>query len=102
MRRSPTQRHFRFALPLAEDEVMAAVILHPDRTLNEAELIAFCEPRLPYFAVPRYLEFVSELPSTESGKVQKYKLRERGVTDKTWDREAAAGPATQPMTSALP
>jgi crotonobetaine/carnitine-CoA ligase len=77
---------------LAEDEVMAAVILHPGRTLNEAELIAFCEPRLPYFAVPRYLEFVSELPSTESGKVQKYKLRERGVTDKTWDREAAGGP----------
>ena len=78
--------------PLAEDEVMAAVILHPGRTLNEAELIAFCEPRLPYFAVPRYLEFVSELPSTESGKVQKYKLSERGVTDKTWDREAAGGP----------
>ena len=75
--------------PLAEDEVMAAVILHPGRQLTEAELIAFCEPRLPYFAVPRYLEFMSELPSTESGKVQKYKLRERGVTDKTWDREAA-------------
>jgi crotonobetaine/carnitine-CoA ligase len=51
-------------------------------------LIAFCEPRLPYFAVPRYVEFVRELPTTESGKVQKYKLRERGVTDRTWDREA--------------
>ncbi len=38
--------------PLAEDEVMAAVILHPGRQLTEAELIAFCEPRLPYFAVP--------------------------------------------------
>ena len=77
---------------LAEDEVMVALILHPGRTLKEAELIAFCEPRLPYFAVPRYLEFVSELPSTESGKVQKYKLSERGVTEKTWDREAASGP----------
>ena len=74
---------------LAEDEVMAAVILHPGRTVTEAELIAFCEPRLPYFAVPRYLEFMDELPSTESGKVQKYKLRERGVTEKTWDRDAA-------------
>jgi carnitine-CoA ligase len=73
--------------PLAEDEVMAAVILHPGQQLTEAELIAFCEPRLPYFAIPRYLEFVRELPTTESGKVQKYKLRERGVTEKTWDRE---------------
>jgi crotonobetaine/carnitine-CoA ligase len=26
---------------------------------------------------------------TENGKVQKFKLRERGVTDRTWDREAA-------------
>jgi len=75
--------------PLAEDEVMAAVILHPGQQLTEAELIAFCEPRLPYFAIPRYLEFVSELPTTESGKVQKYKLRKRGVTETTWDREAA-------------
>jgi carnitine-CoA ligase len=74
---------------LAEDEVMAAVILHPGQRLTEAELIAFCEPRLPYFAVPRYLEFVHELPTTESGKVQKYKLRERGVTERTWDREAS-------------
>ena len=80
---------------LAEDEVMAAVILHPGQQLTEAELIAFCEPRLPYFAIPRYLEFVRELPTTESGKVQKYKLRERGVTEKTWDREAAHDGWTQ-------
>jgi crotonobetaine/carnitine-CoA ligase len=75
--------------PLAEDEVMAAVILHPGRRLTEAELIAYCEPRLPNFAVPRYLEFVRELPSTENGKVQKYKLRERGITERTWDRDAS-------------
>lgn len=71
---------------LAEDEVMAAIVLHPGKDVAPAELIAFCEPRLPYFAVPRYLEFMTELPVTESGKVQKYKLRDRGITDKTWDR----------------
>ena len=81
--------------PLAEDEVMAAVILHPGQQLTESELIAFCKPRLSYFAVPRYLEFMNELPSTESGKVQKYKLRERGVTERTWDREAADGRRTR-------
>lgn len=90
--------------PLAEDEVMAAVILHPGQQLTEAELIAFCEPRLPYFAVPRYLEFVRELPTTESGKVQKYKLRERGVTDRTWDREApdSRTPLADPGKRSLP
>ncbi|MBV9433237.1 MAG: hypothetical protein JO137_15555, partial [Hyphomicrobiales bacterium] len=40
-------------------------------------------------AVPRFLEFVTELPRTENGKVQKYKLRERGVGPNTWDREKA-------------
>jgi carnitine-CoA ligase len=85
--------------PLAEDEVMAAVLLHPGQHLTEAELIAFCEPRLPYFAVPRYLEFVRELPTTESGKVQKYKLRERAVTERTWDREAHDRRARQADTS---
>jgi carnitine-CoA ligase len=74
---------------------MASVILHPGQRLTEAELLAFCEPRLPYFAVPRYLEFVRELPTTESGKVQKYKLRERGVTEKTWDREASHATPTR-------
>jgi carnitine-CoA ligase len=70
---------------LAEDEVMAALVLHPGRALVPADLIAYCAPRLPYFAVPRYLEFMAELPMTENGKVQKYKLRERGVTAHTWD-----------------
>jgi acyl-CoA synthetase (AMP-forming)/AMP-acid ligase II len=49
---------FPVCSPLAEDEVMAAVILQPGQQLTEAQLIEFCEPRLPYFAVPRYLEFV--------------------------------------------
>jgi carnitine-CoA ligase len=70
---------------LAEDEVMAALLLHPGQELSPADLIAYCTPRLPYFAVPRYLEFMNELPTTENGKVQKYKLHERGVTHATWD-----------------
>ena len=63
--------------------------LQPGERPTELELIEFCEPRLPYFAVPRYIEFVDELPMTENGKVQKYKLSERGVSAATWDREAA-------------
>ncbi|WP_137045402.1 ATP-dependent acyl-CoA ligase [Pseudolabrys sp. FHR47] len=74
---------------LAEDEVMIAAVLHPGQTLNPLDLIQYCEPRLPYFAVPRYVDIVDVLPTTENGKVQKYKLTERGVTAQTWDREAA-------------
>jgi len=71
---------------LAEDEVMAAVIVQPGATLACTELAAFCETRLPKFAIPRFIDFVTELPRTENGKVQKYKLRELGVTATCWDR----------------
>jgi len=74
---------------LAEDEVMAAVVLRSGARLTQAALLDFCQPRMPYFAVPRFVEFVDALPATESGKVTKYKLRERGVTEATWDRDKA-------------
>ena len=48
------------------------------------------EPRLARFAIPRYLEFVDELPLTDTGKIRRWDLRERGVTGATWDREQAA------------
>ena len=41
---------------LAEDEVMAALVLRAGQRVDPAELAAFCEPRLPYFAIPRYIE----------------------------------------------
>ncbi|NPC56452.1 ATP-dependent acyl-CoA ligase [Caenimonas soli] len=71
---------------LAEDEVMAALVPRPGVALDAPELWRFCESRLPYFAVPRYLDIVAELPRTENGKVQKYKLREQGVTATARDR----------------
>jgi len=74
---------------LGEDEVLAYVVPRPDAHVDPAELVRFCEPRLAYFAIPRYIEIVDVLPLTPSGKVEKYRLRERGMTDRTWDRDAA-------------
>ena len=71
---------------LAEDEVMAALVLRDGQRCAPQELASFCEPRLPYFAIPRYIELMDDLPRTENGKVQKYRLRERGVTSATWER----------------
>jgi crotonobetaine/carnitine-CoA ligase len=59
---------------------MAALVLHTGRRVDGAELADFCAARLPYFAVPGFIEVLDELPRTENGKVQKYRLRERGVT----------------------
>ena len=72
-----------------EQEVLAVVALKPGETLAPEVLIRFLEPRLAYFAVPRYLDFVDAMPRTQTGKVQKYLLRDRGLTANTWDRVAA-------------
>jgi len=68
---------------------MVSVVRAPGSRLTAIDLVEFCQPRLPYFAIPRYVEFVAQLPTTENGKIQKFKLRARGVTDTAWDRESA-------------
>ena len=80
---------------LAEDEVMATLIARPPQAIDPAEIARHCEPRLPRFAIPRYIDVVDELPRTGNGKVQKFRLRERGVGAGTWDRAAGTAPAKQ-------
>ena len=82
-----------FAVPaeFAEDEVMAAVVARPGRIIDVRGLAAHCKKQLPYFAVPRYLDVVDALPVTETGKVAKTVLRERGITPATWDRTQSPG-----------
>lgn len=74
---------------LGEDEVLAFVVRAEGQELSYEELARYLVPRLPYFMVPRYFEFVDELPKTPSLKVRKVELRERGLGEASWDREAA-------------
>ena len=74
---------------LGEDDVLAFVALRDGVTPDPEALVRHCESRLAYFAIPRYLEFVAELPATETGKIRKNALRDRGVGVETWDRERA-------------
>jgi carnitine-CoA ligase len=80
---------FPVASEHTEDDVMAAVVVKPGRSIDPVELIAFLEPRMAYFMVPRYIDLVPNLPKTPTGKIQKYELRAAGCTSTTWDREAA-------------
>jgi crotonobetaine/carnitine-CoA ligase len=80
---------FPVASELAEDEVACAIVLEDGLRADPLELIRHCEPRLAYFAIPRYIRFVAELPLTTNGKVRKAVLRDGGVTPDSWDREAA-------------
>jgi crotonobetaine/carnitine-CoA ligase len=76
------------ASELLEDEVKAVVAVRPGAPLQPEELVRFCIEVLPYFAVPRYIEVVGDLPRTPSGKVLKHQLRNAG-TSGSWDREKA-------------
>jgi benzoate-CoA ligase len=55
----------------------AFVILKSGAEASEEELKAFVKERLAPYKYPRYFEFVTELPKTATGKIQRYKLRER-------------------------
>lgn len=72
-----------------EDEVLAVVAPVPGHDLDPAELLEFLIPRMAHFMVPRYVSIVDDLPKTPTNKVQKHLLRDGGITDDTWDREAA-------------
>ena len=74
---------------LGEEEVKACIVLKPREKLEPEELMKFCEERLAYFMIPRYVEFKEDLPRTPTGKVEKYKLKEECIISRTWDREKA-------------
>lgn len=72
---------------VTEDDVKVTAVLRPGSTLTADALCAWSVQRLPYFAVPRYIEFRAELPKNPVGRVLKYQLRDEGKTATTWDRD---------------
>ena len=73
----------------SEQEVMVNVVAQPAARFDPVEFARFCNERMPYFMVPRYVDVVKEIPKTPTGEMEKYRLRDRGVTGTTWDRVAA-------------
>ena len=72
---------------LGEDDVKVVVKLNQGEKLAPEVLLEFCQAKMAYFMIPRYVEFVDEFPRTQLGKIQKAKLKT--ITAATWDREAA-------------
>lgn len=73
-----------------EDEIKAVLVATDGAAADVETVWSWCDERLPYFAVPRYVEFVAALPKTPTAKVQKTELRAAGVTAATADRGPAA------------
>jgi len=71
----------------ADDDIKACIVVGQNGQPPMDDLFRFFKRTLPYFAVPRYVEFMNELPVNAVGRVRKEDLRRRGVTASTWDLE---------------
>ena len=72
------------------EEVKAYIVTAKGAEVEPEELVAWCEERLADFKLPRYIEFIDELPRTGPLKVNRPELARRpGLTD-CWDRQAQA------------
>jgi fatty-acyl-CoA synthase len=70
------------------EEVMAWVKLKPAASVSGDELAAFCRGRIATFKIPAYWKFVDEFPTTVTGKVQKFRMREMAVAELGLERAA--------------
>lgn len=71
-----------------EDEVKACIVLREGQNLSAPDVIDWCESRMPAFVVPRYIEFMTQLPKTPTERIQKAELRAKRDGE-IWDRVAA-------------
>ena len=72
---------------LGDEDVKAYVQLEPGARVEPDEIVEFCRQRLAYFKVPRYVEFVTEMPRTATkNEIERHKLKARGIGT-AWDRQ---------------
>ena len=58
------------------EELCAWIVVRPGAPLDDAAVRDFCKGRIAHYKVPRYIRFVDSFPTTVTGKVQKYRIRQ--------------------------
>jgi crotonobetaine/carnitine-CoA ligase len=74
---------------MTEDDLKVTATIKEESSITEEELFRWCLDQVPYFALPRYIEFRDQLPRSPVGRVLKRELRAEGVTAGTWDAQEA-------------
>jgi len=72
---------------MTEDDLKITATVKDGAALTEEELFRWCIDQLPYFALPRYIEFRTELPRSPVGRVLKRELRAERPGSNVWDAE---------------
>jgi crotonobetaine/carnitine-CoA ligase len=78
-----------------EDEVKVWIVTEPGATVRVEDILMHCVENLPHYMIPRYIELTGELPKGPNGKVQKYILRDKGNSERTWDRSMSGFEVTR-------
>lgn len=63
------------------EELCAWIIAKTGATLDEEGVRKFCQDRISHYKVPRYIRFVESFPSTVTGKIQKFAMREAMIEE---------------------
>ncbi|KAI3590323.1 Long-chain-fatty-acid--CoA ligase (plasmid) [Cupriavidus sp. U2] len=58
------------------EEICAWIILKPGFGASEEDIRSFCRDKISHYKIPKYIRFVSEMPMTVTGKIQKHVMRE--------------------------
>jgi acyl-CoA synthetase (AMP-forming)/AMP-acid ligase II len=75
------------------EAIKACIVLKEGMPLTEREALKHCSRRLESFMVPKYIEFLSELPKTTSGKITKIDLRQPQTQPRVGPHASIGGPA---------
>ncbi|MFH1135821.1 MAG: long-chain fatty acid--CoA ligase, partial [Pseudomonadota bacterium] len=63
--------------PYRGETVKVFIVKKPGESLTEQEVLAFCRERLAPYKVPKYMEFMDELPKSAVGKILRRELKDR-------------------------
>ena len=58
------------------EELCAWIVVRPGAALDDDAVRAFCQGRIAHYKVPKYIRFVDSFPTTVTGKIQKYLIRQ--------------------------
>jgi fatty-acyl-CoA synthase len=72
------------------EELCAFIILRDGMRADAEEIRAFCRERIAHYKIPRYVRFVESFPTTVTGKIQKFVLRQRMVEELGLTEQATA------------
>jgi fatty-acyl-CoA synthase len=71
------------------EEIMAWVRLREGEAASTEELREYCRDKIAHYKIPRYVKFVEVFPTTVTGKVQKFIMREQSIKELGLETAAA-------------